>query len=854
MKSRTLSAIVCRLLLLSAPPLLCCPAGAKQDDPKIPPGRETPLAKAVTATELPLGAWGPYDKEHLGPCYLSDRLFSRMFAFPIVIGQRRQENIQRPFTTPAGKLRTRPERVFIERRAMGLSPVQAANDDRAPGKPLNRRAQVTLADASGLLWGTRIAFAPAELTQELVAVPGAAQPTTAWGEGEATVEYFPAYIDQEADGLLIRITLTNRSSAPQTYFVDLLGGMDAIAPQFAARDLSILPDTQEGGLIVQHAKSDYTFALLANKPRFTVRTFRVANSYFAPESSVTGVKGEATTPQPAGMLPLKADARPRPDPKEKPAPASADPGIAMSPDAFSPPDQWGLLRVDDIAVDPGQTETFFLCVGVGKDGDSARESAFSLLSVADDSSPFGKAQQGAYTKVLAAHAKASYQTGDESLNRLMAQSLANVPFELIRRVGVPTREDSANTHGSQYYPGAGGAIALAWSFYRPDWAVSQLNAWFGTRGNADAPLRPQAAPPISLFALSELTQRVGDRAVLARFYPFARHRYLELMAAVRPKDPTALLSWPPGAHLETAFARHPAASVFAPELSAYALRSAKILRTMSDLLDGPKSDRDAYDQDIKTLSQSMNMGLWNAKEGRFAAITFNGGTEAAPTVFDLMPLISGELSSEQKAALIKTLSDPAGFWSDFGVRTAPKNSPAYHPDAAGEGAVQVGPNWLLWKSLLDAGETDLARKLAKNVTTGYRKAQTASGTCPEWLNGDTGAAGGASGYSGDACAALPLYAAYHMAGTVSTGWDTIVRTQQYDAATDSLHLVMRSADAAAKPVLLCVMGKPNSRYSVTGSATMTETSDANGLLALILPTDLSTRQIDVVPAKPEQRP
>jgi hypothetical protein len=849
---------------------------------QIPP---LPLAQAGAETELPLGAWGPYSRLHIGPCYLADRLLARLFAFPIVIGQRREEVVLRPFQTVGGKTRMRPVKVVLERRAMGLSPLQAENDDRADPieAALNRQVRIVDANAEGLYWNARVRFAPAEVTQAVVPSLEGAGTVSAWGAGEATVTWFPAYADPDADGLLARVTLVNRSDAPQTYYIDLLGGMDVTGPAFEAKDLTIRAEPADGGVIVQHGGTDAVFALAGRAP-FPIRPYQVGAAYFSPAGNVTerdnsgvsvpygvaaGAAGTGNRAQGAGD-----SNSPPPNPQHPPAETQGA-------------GNWGLMRVDDIAVAPRQSVTILLCIGTGPDEDTARASALTLLREMEDKEPNGKLKEGAIVKAQAAHDKTRFASGDSAVDRLMAQSLVNIPYWLARRVGVPTRQPPGSRLSGIYLPAAGGMTALGWVGYRPDWAAAQLNAFFLTRGDPDTlPRHPEAIPPTNLFALWELFQRTHDRTMLDRFYPFARRRYRELLTVGRPNEHDWLFSWPgdtdenavfggsaePGA--PPAGAKPAESRVCAPDYSAYVIRSARILRQMAEQLRRPKEELEGYERDATETARALNAALWDGEHGIYVsrpADTAGNGQQAmgnrqqatgnsetptssplrpAPyTLASLLPLIAGTgaLSPEQRAALLKHLTDPAAYWSAAGLRSVSKAAPAYRHGARYGGAVSIGANELLWKALLDLGEAETAHRLAEAVIQGYRHAQAASGGCPEWLDGDTGTAGGASDYSGDACALLPLYAAYHTPGTITTGWDIALLDSRSDRATDSLHIVFRNLAPAVRGVILCVAGKPYGKYTYSGSFSGSVTADANGVLTLSSPLDSTTQSLDIVP-------
>jgi len=825
-------------------------------------GAPAPLSEAAKATELPFGPWGPFALTHVGPNCLVSRLPQKLFSFPIVVGQQRDEVILRTEKTPEGRARLRPERVVLERRAMGLSPVQALGDDRPPPAEAaeDRRAEIREADPGGLLWSARLRFAPAAVSEDLAPrydESGKPVPPPDWSAGEATVAYFPAYADPAASGLLARVTLTNRSDAPQTWFVDLLGGIEAIGPDFSLQDLTVSPQA-DGGVTLQHKADAPVFALAAAGQPVTPRSYHVSDTYFLPAGDVTE-RDEAGAVLPPG-LPDSAAAPPvQAQPKRGRKRPEATSSMEASPKPGTPETGgWGLVRLDGIAVAPGQTVTLFLCVGAGKDEAAAQDSARTLLPLAGDVPAGDTPREGAYSKALAQSAAARFLSGNAALDRLAAQSLANAPLFDYRRVGVPTRQNRPGRPGGLYTPAEGGYMALGWAFFRPDFAAAQLNATFLTLGKPDAPIsNPTATIPTNLLALWELYQRTHDREMLSVFYPFARRRYEELLAAGRQKGQEGLYAWPAGQdalHYILAPAAAPAATGtlrFAPDYAAYVIRAAHLLERMAEDLHQPPSEIVGYLQDREAATKALNADLRDPVRGLYGDRPVSGGpAEASGALAGLLPLIAGAdaIPADRRAALLKALTDPNAFWSPAGVRSVSKAATGYRSNTAEQGAVHLGPNWLLWKALLDLGEIETARKLAAEAVNGYAAAQAASETCPEWLDGDTGAAGGAPDYAGDACAALPLTAAYHLPGTVSTGWDTDVLDNRYDKTSDTLHVVFRAQNAQTPGALLCVLGHPNGRYALSGALEGTVTADANGVLALAAPHDTTTQSLDIAPA------
>lgn len=792
-----------------------------------------------------------------------------MFAFPVVVGQRREERIGRNVTRADGRKGIIFERITLERRMMGMAPVAAEDDDLpAPSeRARNRRACIAAAGAGGYYWQTAARFAPAAVSGPAASARFSNLPD--WGEGEATVAFFPGHAMGDVEGLLLRVTLTNRSNRPQTYFVDLLGGMDESAlPNFLPADFQV--ETDESGVLLRHTRCLISFALVSNSARFPLRFYKVGRGYFAPEA--------ATSPRPpTGIIPppgriSEKDNRPE-EKKEKSAKRSAP-----------APDTWGLLRIDDILLAPGESAQFALCIGAGRNTEAAQTAAFILLRRMEDLRTGNKRDTlpGIETLAQQEHQSRRFVCPNSALNALMTHSFVNVCYDLLRRVGVPSRQGTAGVSGGQYQAEAGGMLALAWIHAQPNWAAAQLNAFFLTHGAPGAPIKdPQAVPPTNLFALWELYQRTHDRALLERFYPFAARRYRELLAAGRLPGREWLFAWPDASPVKRMMSRAeagaqerdvfssqeqsdlrlaaqvpPAPKVVSPDYSAYVIRSAQLLRMIAAEVRAPAEEQAAWEKDIAEASRAMNDALWSPQRTIFVPRpAMAGGPDSAPdTLAGLLPFITGSaISPEHRAALLKHLTDPATFWSEFGVRSVSKASPQYRAFEARYGGIHFQFNWMLWKALLDFGEVETARKLADNLLLAYTRAFETTGGCPEWLDGDTGVGCGADDYTGESGALFSLFHAYRTPGTVTTGWDINLIDHRYDKGDDSLRIVFRPGSAEGRGALICVLGKPEGRYVLSGGLAGMYTADRHGALTFFAPKSNTLQQVTITPAPGTER-
>ena len=796
-----------------------------------------PLPKAIQTTELPLGAWGTYSRTHLGPCYLGNRFPMELFSFPLVVGQVRYETvIDRPVaaatqTRPGARTRLEIHPMALRRRSMGTSPVSADADDavynpETPTSALNRHVRVQSADADGYLWSESIHFEKARPVQRLVRLTDAAglpvKPAD-WGEGEADIACFPAFADPDADGLLVRVKLHNSSNATEMWYVDQAGGIDTITQLFMPADLSI--DARPDAIILHHAHNTQTYAIAVNAPA-AVSTAAVGDSYFSAPGSASPATGNEDGPI-SGLL----DAASLQDPKIG---------------------RWGLLRMNRIVLEPGANIVVWIGIGIGKDADSAVASVHTLLHLAQDAPGDSKvARIGAYSQAVAADKKARYTVGDPIMDRLMAQSLLNVPCNGSRRLGVASRNLAASN--AMYHPTLGAYDALGWIGYRPDWSASQLNAWFSTLSNPETPLRTShAMPSPDLFVLWQLYEASGSETLLKYVYPFARHRYQELLAGCKLADGSALYTWP--IIQPDGLALLAADPVADPDAGARIAASARILGRMAEILQRPAAEITAYEEQRKKVIGALNIDLWNPGRGMYIARLASSLKPGAAPVYaeadlvtGLLPIMAGPgaISDDRLQALIKRLKDPKDFWSPYGVRLESMLSAGYKHGEHDRihGGIDFGTNWLLWQALMDLGRAQDAHELATNLVDGYRAAAAKMEGFPQWIDADTGIGMGAADWTGDSGCILWLYAAYHVRGTVTSGIDIAIQDHHYEEASDSLKIVYKSGTEMPHGVIQCVMGRSNTEYMVSGDATATIKTDANGLLMVPAPQKSGTQQI-----------
>ncbi len=771
-----------------------------------------PLAVSIAATELPCGAWGPYSRMHSGPCYLAQRFPFQLLSFPIIVGQRRVERIRQLKSAADSRGKLASDDMVLRRRVLGTSPTSGNQDDLAGTRQMNRRAVATEADYEGLLWTLEAHFAPSPLLQNAAPLPapnGAPIRPAPWGAGRTRITWFPAFADN-ADGLLIRVELENNSTESQSWYIDQLEGIDTVTDKLSPVELVFDPQQESSSLAMRHQNLSTVFAAAVVNRDFPPTFHTVSSAYFAPEASQSHIERNGSSP-PTGEL-------------------AAD----TVPTAGPIPGRWGLMRLDDIVVAPGQKRVLWLCIGVGGDAGAAVSSARSLLRTAEGNPGAGIA--GAYAAAQAAHLLAQSLPGTDALNRLLSQTLLCTPANGARRLGAPSR---LMPEGAVYNPEFGALEALAWMDTRPERAAAQLNAWFSVLSNPDAPIsKTHARPALDLFVLWQLHQLDTSPELLKRVYPFARKRYLELLAGCRLGD-TGLYGWP-----SIDIARGDAGVKPGPptrDCSATIGAEAGLLARIGQIVGVPDAEINQYRTEASAALDAMGK-----QDG-----SFNSGTDTADS---LMPLLFGvNLPTASLETTLTRLKDTGKFLSPFGLRSVSKDSSRYHAGVANQGAISYKQNWQLFLSLLDIGRGEIAEEIADKLVRGYSAAASSQtdNPLPQWLDGDTGAGGGVSDWCGDSAALIWLNQRLVRPGGFASGARLELTERKYDAIQDTYTLAIRTFEPSPEgytPVCVLCLGKPAGKYIVKGASTRTLTADAMGRIVVAGSAIPETLHIAISPA------
>jgi len=441
------------------------------------------------------------------------------------------------------------------------------------------------------------------------------------------------------------------------------------------------------------------------------------------------------------------------------------------------------------------------------------------------------------------------------VERLAATVATNVVYP-VRRRGKFIRHYCPGRWWDSLYTWDAGFIGLGLLELDPARSVDNLAAYLA-RPEEDAAFTFHGSPvPVQIYQLQALWNRTQDRAVLARFFPGVRrmHRFLAGRSEgsnTRTLRSGLLRTWdyfynpggwddyPPQKFVRgTALTRNTTPVVN----TAHAIRTARLLRGMAQLLGEPTAE---FDADIASLTDALQTHAWDAASGWFSYVrhdaegraigplrhesgeNFNRGTDG------IYPLVAGACTAEQEKLFLQRLRDPRVFWSDVGLTTVDQSAAYYRDDGYWNGTVWMPHQWFFWRALLDLGEGNLAWQIAQTALRTWEREVRATGCSFEHFIVKSGCGAGWHQFGGLSSPILSWFAAYFRPGTLTGGYDCWILEQE--TSLRSLRARVRLTGAPEKsPVVLAVINASAESIRWKGRS-IHACSRASGMIEIVLP-------------------
>ena len=233
-------------------------------------------------------------------------------------------------------------------------------------------------------------------------------------------------------------------------------------------------------------------------------------------------------------------------------------------------------------------------------------------------------------------------------------------------------------------------------------------------------------------------------------------------------------------------------AVCAPVITtSHAIRSARILAYTARLL-GHEEDAQRLEQDARRFTEALNACSWDEEAGYFGYVLHDeqgrpigvlrheSGANYNMGLGGASPLFAGACSPRQAACLWEKLEDETRLWCACGLSTVDQSAPYYRHDGYWNGAVWMPYQWMFFKTALDAGKADFAFRIADNALRLWQNECAASYHCFEHFMIESRRGAGWHQFGGLSAPVAQWFAAYYVPGTLTTGFDTFVRSAAWD--------------------------------------------------------------------------
>ncbi len=260
--------------------------------------------------------------------------------------------------------------------------------------------------------------------------------------------------------------------------------------------------------------------------------------------------------------------------------------------------------------------------------------------------------------------------------------------------------------------------------------------------------------------------------------------------------------------------------------SAVTVLIAKILRGISSEM-GMEDGAD-YDRVIAKYSDAILKYAWNEQTGYFSYVTHDtdghpvgflkhkDGTDYNQGFDGIYPYIAGITDDGQDARIMANIRE--GLMTPIGLGVVDTRASYYRTDGYWNGSVWMPHQWILWRALLDCGEGELAFEIAETALKVWKSEVDETYCCFENFMSVNGRGSGFHQFSGLSTPVLMFFESYYTPGTVTTGFETTVLREAWDADKTALTLELKCG-GKHPTALICLAAAGDYTFTVNGQQT-----------------------------------
>lgn len=201
-------------------------------------------------------------------------------------------------------------------------------------------------------------------------------------------------------------------------------------------------------------------------------------------------------------------------------------------------------------------------------------------------------------------------------------------------------------------------------------------------------------------------------------------------------------------------------------------------------------DAEEYENTIEKYTNVLQSGLWDDECGYFSYMVHD--EDGMPKKFlrtedgsnfnmgfdGIYPYISGSTDKHQQQKILLNIRE--GLMTDVGVSVVDKRAEYYSTSGYWNGSVWMPHQWILWKSLLDYGETEFATEIAEKALGVWKREVDETYCCFEHFMTVNGRGCGFHQFSGLSTPVLLFFESYYRPGTITLGFRSLLKEQKWN--------------------------------------------------------------------------
>ena len=404
-----------------------------------------------------------------------------------------------------------------------------------------------------------------------------------------------------------------------------------------------------------------------------------------------------------------------------------------------------------------------------------------------------------------------------------------------------------------------GFIGLGMNEIAPKFAEYIIDTYLSEEDNPDYAFLHHGSPvPVQIYQLYEMIQKSDNKEHLLSYYARARLYYRFLAGKIRgsttAKFKSGILTTYDYFYSTSGMDDYPAQVAMMKQslrdkaspviTTSQVIRFGKILAILADKL-GKTDDIAEYTADAEKLTASLNKYSWDDESGYYSYVLHDenyepieifrtkDGENLNKGLDGIYPIIAGACDENQKEKIIGHLTNEKEMHSPFGISAVDMTAGYYMVNGYWNGNIWFPHQWFIWKSMLDCGESEIAKDIAHMALNIWKREVDDTYYTFEMVNTVTGCGGWFHNFGGLSTPINMWAKAYYSPSTVNVGFDTYLEKTSFNKDNTQAEITFTYYGKNEKFALLAVMAE-GKEYTATLDGKEISFTNDNGCLEFIL--------------------